>query len=304
MGFLDSIIDYGKNTYNVLSGNTRRYQQTQSQRYQGQRRLQAELEASRQIAPKKEAKRKEIATSKPLGDGGVYDPTNDILSSSLAKINAIYDSIPSFKAGSFDEAAARASVGKLQDEFYNSKLNDFMKGVTLQREQSQENERRVLTQLTAGSERYQKSEKQQYDIAKEQALSNVVGGGRQLSGFGGRALGQQQAVRANKLSDYLAGVGEREQNITADQRQYLRRLQLGQELTVGEDPYNKLGGKFGRNKTLAIEQGVATRGREFVQDEERRYQQYQRNLQNKVSSAARSEATKNPSIAGFLGGYY
>ena len=242
-------------------------------------------------------------TAAPTG-GGTYDPTQDILASSLAKINAIYNSIPSFKAASFDEAAARASVGKLQDEFYNSKLNDFMKGVNLQREQSQENERRTLTQLTAGSDRYQKSEKQQYDIAKEQALSGVVGAGRQLSGFGGRALGRQQAVRANKLTDYLAGIGEQEQNITADQRQYLNRLKLGKELTVGEDPFNKLGGQFGREKSLAIEQGVTTRAGEFVGAEERRYQQYQRNLQSKVKKAALGEAAKNPSIAGFLGGYY
>lgn len=247
--------------------------------------------------------------SVPVGGyGGVSDPSQAILQSALNKISAIYNSIPKYTPGAFDEAQARKSVTATTDKYYKSKIEDFLKGVDLQRSQSAENETRTLTQLTAGTDRYLKSEKQQYDIAKEEALSGVVGGGRQLSGFGGRALGQQEAVRGNRLEDFVAGVGEQRENIQAGARQFGERLGLQQQLTIGGyqpgGTFNNLGGEFGRERLLGIEQGVANRRGEFTEEELRRQDQYYKNLAAKQKAATAKIAAQNPSIAQFLGGYF
>lgn len=247
-----------------------------------------------------------VTNPTPTG-GGYYDPSQAIFSNALAKINDIYSKIDKYQPASFDEALAKQSVTQSEDQYYKSKISDFLKGVDLQRSQSKESETTLLNQLTAGKDRYLKSEAQQYDIAKNDALNNVVGTGRQLSGFGQRALGQQAAVRNTNLQNYLAGVNEQNQNIQQNYNQDLARTNLQQELTLGAnyDPNNlaNLGGEYGRARSLAIEQGVANRKNEFTSEEQLRQDQYKQSLQNQIGATARNAILKAPSLAQYLGGY-
>jgi len=223
----------------------------------------------------KPATPKSLLTPTPnYGLGGGYSTSagDAILTSGLAKLRDIYAAMPSYTIGSFDEALARQSVTQAEDAYYKSKIQDFLDGINLQRSQSKESESRLLSNLTAGTERYMAGEKQQFEIAKENALQSIVGAGRQLSGAGGRYLGQQAALQKTKLADYLAGQAESKAGILEQTKQLAERLALSQKQTIGgyrpETGMTGLGGEYGRQRALDIETGVINRRGEWIQEEE------------------------------------
>lgn len=225
-------------------------------------------------------------TSTSSGGGAAPDPSQAIINSSLKKLNELYGQLANYKPASFDEALARQSVTTQTDAFYKSRVDEFLKGVDLQRNQSAETEKQTLEQLTAGKERYQASEAQQYSIAKEEALNSVVGSGRNLSGFGGRQLGQQEALRTKSLQDFLAGAQEKQSNIQLQGKQFGERLDFNKLTQVGGyDPnagLGTLGGEYGRDKALAIESGVVNRRSEFTQEELRKQQIYNEGINTQI----------------------
>lgn len=229
------------------------------------------------------------------GGGGYSDPSQGIINNALKKLTDLYSQLAAYKPASFDEALAKQSVTQQTDQYYSSRIEDFLKGVNLSISQSAESEKQTLQQLTAGKDRYLAGEAQEYDIAKNEALSNVVGTGRQLSGFGSRQLGQQEAVRNTGLTNFLAGVQERESDVKLQGKQFGERTNLQKEQQIGgyqSGNFGTLGGEYGRQRALGIEEGVANRRQEFTQEELMRQQQYNQGIQAQIGG-----------LSSLLGGY-
>lgn len=185
----------------------------------------------------------------PVG-GRNFGAASAILDAGLRQAQAILAGVPKLKPFDFDKALAKATrlATSQANKFFTEKLENFMEGIEVERSQSKETELRLIDTLNAQSDRFLGKEKQEFEIAKDNALQGFAATSTQTSPLTRGKLGQEEAVFERGISDFLSGVEERRGGLLEGGRQFLERSIFG-EKTGRTD--------IAREKKLDIQTGIA-----------------------------------------------
>lgn len=199
------------------------------------------------------------------GGGGV----NDILSSAISSLMGFmpkavkpYDSVHPF---SFDEALAKEAATKEYSPYYDEKLADYVSTVQRNLTRSQEDKQSTIENLNAGKEYYMGTQKKLLDRAMNNTNEGYAGNGLFFSGAREDDINQLTEDFNDTTGEYLRefkyGVGQAEKT----------QKRLSEDLSTEKSQYTR---DIGREKELAITQGVLQRKSEAVQEYEMGRQKY------------------------------
>lgn len=178
----------------------------------------------------------------------------------LADYNTRYSEYTKNNPFVFDKVLQeeRDKVKQRLDPYYTQTLDDYLKGINFKRTRSLEDERTVLSQLSADKDRYAGQQQAQLQDALEQTGQGYANAGLYDSGARGRSQGQQQAQTNQDIANY---------NIENQRQAY--RTQLETKRYVGQDiPLQQ--SQFQRN--LAQEQTYNTEAQALPQAQQRQSQ--------------------------------
>ncbi len=148
----------------------------------------------------------------------------------------------------FDENLAKLSAEERFDPYYNAELNDYITGVTRQRERSISDDETIRKELTASTESYLGTAKRKFEDALDQTKEGYSGVGLYHSGERFRKEEDLGTDYTQDTTDY-----QRKSDLQAQNSLNSRQRAL-EDLQSGEDTYRR---KWTADRTTAIDTDVS-----------------------------------------------
>jgi len=132
-----------------------------------------------------------------------------------------------------DEEQYRASAEEQYDPYYNAELDDYMTGITRQRERGSSDEEKLRSELTTQTENYVGKAKREIDSALESSKEGFAGAGLYFSGKRISKEGKIGVAGEENIRDYT-----REQGLRSEESS-LRQKRQGEDIDTAEGSYKR-----------------------------------------------------------------
>ena len=177
------------------------------------------------------------------GAGQSPDQAADLLLNQVDDWNSKIAQYEKENPFAYDEAQLRASAEERLNPYYEAELGDFVEGVENQRNRSAEDEKNVITELTARAETLTGRIRRKLSQALEASKEGFAGANLFFSGRRLREGGEMKVESADQMADI-----DREKRLGIEDTQ-LKRRRLLEDLGLRERTFNR---QLGAEKETAL----------------------------------------------------